>query len=330
MDISVIIPVYNVENYINACLLSVVNQTFVRSLECILVDDCGNDNSWNIVESFVESYDGDVVFKLVRHDKNKGLSGARNTGINNATGDYVYFIDSDDTITGDCLYSLSQPLREFSYDFVFANHNYICDYDISIPLSIPEGSIKESRLIKKYYRDGWFVLAWNKLINRQFLIKNQLYFEEGLIHEDELWSFKVACVANSMYVVNARTYNYLYNNPQSITSDKDSLRHFQAYTEVLKKEIEYLRKSKHANDLYLYYQIEEAKRWRMKDAVRLLSDKDALSYYEQIRSLHVGNPLFMSFDFKFSLRNYIRDIHYLLPTWLGYKYLNMLNGFKSK
>lgn len=325
MDISIIIPVYNVENYIMDCLISVVNQSIDGSLECILVDDCGSDNSWKIVETFIENYDGNVVFKLVRHEKNKGLSGARNTGIRNAVGDYVYFLDSDDTITEDCLESLSQPLREFSYDFVFANHNYICDYDISIPLSIPEGPIKDARLIRKYYRDGWFVLAWNKLINRQFLINNKLYFEEGLIHEDELWSFKVACVANSMYVVNAKTYNYLYNNPQSITSDKDSLRHFHAYTEVLKKEIEYLRESKHSNDLYLYYQIEEAKRWRMKDAVRLLSSKDALSYYKQIRNMHFVNPLFMPFDIKYSIRNFIRDLHYLLPARFGYKYMVLLN-----
>lgn len=325
MDISVIIPVYCVENYIKDCIQSVVNQSFKGSLECVIVDDCSSDNSWDIVEDVVKNYEGDIVFKLIRHNKNKGVSEARNAGLKHSTGDYVYFLDSDDTITVKCLETLSQSLKDYSYDFVFANHNYIGDYEFSIPLRIPLGPIKNAATIRKYFRDGWFILAWNKLINRQFLLRNNLFFEEGLIHEDELWSFKLACVAGSIYVLNDRTYNYKFNNPNSITSDIASFRHFEAYTEVLRQQILAVTQFNLKNDLYLYYHIEESKRWRMKDAVKLLDVNEAFLYYKKIRNWHYEHPLIYPFDLKYTVRNWIRDIHYFLPSRLGYKYMNLLN-----
>ena len=99
MKISVIIPVYNVAPYIAACLQSVMRQTAQAALECILVDDCGPDNSMEVVNETLKSYNGPVDFKIVRHTQNRGLSAARNTGMAAATGDYIYFLDSDDEIT---------------------------------------------------------------------------------------------------------------------------------------------------------------------------------------------------------------------------------------
>lgn len=330
MDISVIIPVYRVENYIKKCLTSVISQSYKGTVECIVVDDCGGDKSWDIVEDFVNGYKGNVFFRLIRHPYNMGVSAARNTGIKSAVGKYLFFLDSDDTITDDCLEKLSDPLREYPYDFVFGNHNDISSYPISTPFVMSEGAIFDSKLIKKNFRDGWYILVWNKLINRDFIIRNNLYFEQGLIHEDELWCFQLACVANSMYVIKDKTYNYVWDNPNSITSDRYSYKHFLAYNEVLKREIELLKKYKLTQNVYLYYQIEEAKRWRMKDAVRLLNREEQYKHYCEFRAIHVGIPLFMTFDFHYSVRNVIRDIHYLLPSWLGFRYLTLLNKLSSR
>ena len=103
MKISIIVPVYNVEQYIKECFGSISTQTYKGEMECIFVDDCGQDNSVTMLNNLIKDYQGLIKFRIIHHDHNKGLSGARNTGILHATGDYLYFIDSDDTITPDCI-----------------------------------------------------------------------------------------------------------------------------------------------------------------------------------------------------------------------------------
>lgn len=95
--ISVIVPIYNVQNYIAECLESIISQTY-RDLEIICVDDCGLDNSISIVKKYMKK---DDRIKLVHHEENQGLGGARNTGISVANGEYIYFMDSDDKIERD-------------------------------------------------------------------------------------------------------------------------------------------------------------------------------------------------------------------------------------
>lgn len=103
MNISVIIPVYNVERYVERCLLSIINQTYTESVECIVVNDCTPDNSMKIVEKLVADYKGSIQFKLLCHKHNRGLAAVRNTGINNAGGKYIVHVDSDDYCEPDML-----------------------------------------------------------------------------------------------------------------------------------------------------------------------------------------------------------------------------------
>lgn len=88
---SIIIPVYQVEQYIQKCLLSVVSQSYTKGIECILVNDCTKDQSIEIAKNLIENYDGNIDFKIYEHSVNGGLSAARNTGILEAKGDYLYF-----------------------------------------------------------------------------------------------------------------------------------------------------------------------------------------------------------------------------------------------
>ena len=106
MKISIIVPVYNVEQYVNECFDSIAAQTYKGEIECIFVDDCGQDDSVAILEKLITDYHGAIKFYIVHHEHNKGLSGARNTGIRHAQGDYLYFIDSDDSIKSDCIEKL--------------------------------------------------------------------------------------------------------------------------------------------------------------------------------------------------------------------------------
>ena len=97
--VSIVVPVYNVESYIEECLQSVCSQTY-ENLEIICVDDVGNDRSMDVVRSFAVK---DCRIKIIEHDKNKGLAEARNTGLEHVSGDYVFFLDSDDWLSIDAI-----------------------------------------------------------------------------------------------------------------------------------------------------------------------------------------------------------------------------------
>lgn len=120
MKVSVIIPVYSVEPYIERCIESVLRQTY-RDLEVIIVDDCTPDRSIELAKNLINKVNcKDLDYKFIKHDINRGLSVARNTGIKAATGDYLFFMDSDDWISDDCISLMVQPLKDRLYDFVTA------------------------------------------------------------------------------------------------------------------------------------------------------------------------------------------------------------------
>ena len=100
--ISIIIPVYQVSDYVERCIRSVMSQTFT-DIECIIVDDATVDDSMVKCQKLIDEYDGRIQFRLLHHEKNRGLSAARNTGTKAATGEYVFYLDSDDEITSDCI-----------------------------------------------------------------------------------------------------------------------------------------------------------------------------------------------------------------------------------
>lgn len=209
MRITIVIPVYNVEAYIEDCLRSVIAQTYKGEIECVIVDDCTPDGSCDVIEKFIKEYIGNIQFKLLHHDNNRGLSAARNTGIDAATGEYIYFLDSDDEITPDCIELLATPLTKKKYDFVIGDYKTVGSDKEFPPLLLDEGEITTNKEIRSTYFAGkWYMMAWNKLCNLDFIKKERLYFKEGLINEDELWSFQLACLAQTLYVVKEQVYHY--------------------------------------------------------------------------------------------------------------------------
>ena len=117
--VSVIIPVYQVTDYVERCLKSVMSQTYT-DIECIIVDDKTQDDSIEKCERLIEVYNnnlkldgkGRIRFKILHHEVNRGLSAARNTGTQAATGEYLYYLDSDDYISADCIETLIAPFKE--------------------------------------------------------------------------------------------------------------------------------------------------------------------------------------------------------------------------
>ena len=198
--ISVIIPVYNVSDTIERCLQSVANQT-IRStpIECIIVDDCGNDDSITKVQHFIAAQsNSNISYRIVHHKNNRGLSAARNTGTSATSqqSTWIYYLDSDDEMTPDALQTLLEEGLNGEFDMV-------CGNTITIPNSTAEkwrdlrrkkrlprpitsnGKANRFFFDVRYVKDWIPVNAWNKLIRTSFIKNNHISFCEGLIHEDE-------------------------------------------------------------------------------------------------------------------------------------------------
>lgn len=208
--ISIIVPIYNVEDYVESCLQSIAMQDYEGEIECLLVDDCGSDRSMEIAERFLASYTGKIVFEILRHQKNRGLSAARNTGMDVASGDYIYFLDSDDMVTPECISALTEPLQIAPYDVV-------------------TGGVKWGEKVLTAEKN--YPMAWNKLYRTQYLRDEHLYFEEGLIHEDELWKLFVRTTAKSCAFVNRITYIYVIREG-SIISISNNAKYLAAFKRI--------------------------------------------------------------------------------------------------
>lgn len=217
MKISIIVPVYNVELYIKECFDSIAAQTYKGEIECIFVDDCGQDDSVAILEKLIAEYHGPIQFSIVHHEHNKGLSGARNTGIRNAQGDYLYFIDSDDSITPDCIEKLVALAEKYpGVEVIQGSTKSKLDWFQLTKKHFPEYSDNfkwiRKTMLKRYSIP---MTAWNKLVRKELIKKDGLYFEEGLIHEDEVWNFMLAKFVHSIAFCCDITYIYR-ENPDGI------------------------------------------------------------------------------------------------------------------
>ena len=236
--VSIIIPVYNVEPYIEECLHSVYEQTTDTEIECLIVDDKGNDNSIHIAETFVATHNdkAKTKFKIIYRDTNGGLSAARNTGIKAATGEYLYFLDSDDTIVPQCIETLLNIAdKHGGVDLLPAL--YIRENDDMEQFgchSFPEFSDNRS-LIKRSLLDydKIPVTAANRLIRRELITENNLFFKEGIIHEDNYWSFFLAKYVKRMAFCAEKLY-YYRETPGSITKEPNIEKESYAFSTIIK------------------------------------------------------------------------------------------------
>ena len=207
--VSVIIPVYNVEKYLCRCLDSVINQTY-SNIEIILVDDGSEDNSGTICEEYKSR---DTRIKVI-HQKNQGLSAARNNGFLESNGDYIVFVDSDDYVIKDYIRCMLSAAYFFNADIV-QTKIFITEQDFAeIPnsLLIKYKIIEPGKVAPNLYQ--YKVAAYGKLYSRDVIIGNQ--FPAGKIHEDDATYYRFAYKAKRICILDYFTYLY-YQSPLSIT-----------------------------------------------------------------------------------------------------------------
>ena len=224
MKISIIIPIYNVHNYVERCLDSVICQECEDfDLECILVNDCTPDDSMDVVERKLRDYVGKIEFVIVNHLDNKGLSASRNTGVRHAKGDFVFFLDSDDKLEVGAFKYMINTVRkdtEINSDVdVIIGNTFICKdgkqsmyYKEVSPFFLDNSD--ETALRSLLNRDLYHI-ACNKLVKRELILKHNVFFQEGIIDEDMLWSYLVFYYAKGVWVLPQTTYIY-EDNPGSI------------------------------------------------------------------------------------------------------------------
>jgi glycosyltransferase involved in cell wall biosynthesis len=176
-----------------------------------------------IAERVIASYEGPIVFQILHHEWNRGLSAARNTGTLAAKGDYLYYLDSDDVITEDCIALLMGKAEEYpEAELVQGNH---CCHTLTGETVVP---IKQYALavassndeVRKCYYRQMSVNVWNKLIRRDFLIGHHLFNKEGILFEDELWIFYLLKYLDKACFVSTITYHQK-KRPHSITTGTD-------------------------------------------------------------------------------------------------------------
>ena len=312
MKISIIIPVYNVAPYVARCLDSVIAQTYPE-LECIIVDDCGTDNSMQIVRDKLEHYSGPIEFKIITHEKNRGLSAARNSGTAVATGEYVYYLDSDDLILPDTVALLVKPVENERLDFVIGNYAAGGEDSGTISLRLSyEISHSNKEILTTYLAGQWYMMAWNKLVSREFLFKNNLEFPEGIIHEDELWSFELACFAGSMGVVNSLTYVYCLRQNSIIRNP--SRKKLDSWIYIVEKAESFVLEKDLLGDTNVCRLLTY---WKEQLAYRAMpyGGKVAFDVYRK----HVRKPsIFRNPQANLSAINRFLYLHHLFPPALGY------------
>ncbi len=240
MKVSVIVPVYNVENYFRKCLDSLVNQT-LKGYEVILVNDGSTDSSQSIIDEYKEKYS--CIKAFIK--ENGGMSSARNMGLDHAKGEYIAFVDSDDFVEPDFLLKMYEKAKENDSDVV------ICDY-----FALNE---EEKRYIKCHmnYSNNQMSeyllsppMVWSKLIKKE--IMDQVRFTEGIFYEDLDICIRLHSYIKKISFVDEPLYNYYLQHSGSVMTQKKFNVHLLDIFTVLEDSKKLLEK-KHFKEIeYIY------------------------------------------------------------------------------
>lgn len=202
---SIIVPVYKVEEYLDQCVTSVLDQTY-GDFELILVDDGSPDNSGKICNDYAEKDNRIIVI----HQKNGGLSAARNSGIKRTQGQYILFLDSDDYwLHKDFLENLNLRLSKIPSDVICFNYRKSYSHKVDEPyFRIPSKSTNEDGVEFLSKNQIWIACAWNKAIKSELFLQHDLFFVEGIIAEDVDWCARLATYADSFDYINIDAVAY--------------------------------------------------------------------------------------------------------------------------
>ncbi len=226
LELSIIVPVYNVEKYVEKCLKSLCGLGIEN--EIIVVNDGTRDNSLEVVKRFKENYENENI--VIISQKNKGLSEARNTGLKRAKGKYVSFIDSDDFVDTEAYGKLIREVIKDNVDIGIGRYKKVLERNngdeevlecVTEIRNYEKGNISTGKeYLEKMYR-GYLhgPEVWDDIFKRDFLLKNNIFFKGERIHEDEIFTIEAMLKAEKVRFYGIYYYNYLQRE-QSIMSTR--------------------------------------------------------------------------------------------------------------
>ena len=285
-EVSVIIPVYDSEKYLHACLESILAQT-LEQIEIICVDDGSKDRSPEILREYSRADERVIVI----NKEHKGVSAARNTGIKMAAGKYIYFMDSDDLIDSNALSRLVERAEKDSLDITFFNGRaYTKEEDFRGTVAEQNTLMKRSAYYKGVYsgpkmmetmysNQEYWMTVWLQLYRREFIIEKGLSFCEGIIHEDNLFTFVSILSAQRCGYIEDELYLKRIR-PDSITTSTASFDHSYGYFTCfvrMKDFLAHLPKEvrRGAAEIIMFKSLSEAVR-----VYKLLDERERLRYLE--------------------------------------------------
>ena len=227
IKVSVVIPCYNVENYLEKCLDSIINQT-LKEIEIIVVNDGSTDSTLKILKEYLKKDDRIILID----QKNSGLATSRNNGTDKATGKYIYYIDSDDYLDLTALEELYEKLEKEKLDTLFFDSKVIYESDNLKDTTIEteeyyshdkeyEKVYSGQELFAKMMQEDTYRESSCMQINKlEFLRKNDIRFIDGIIHEDVYFTLKVMTLAKKVSYICKKFYNRLYREGSIMTSTK--------------------------------------------------------------------------------------------------------------
>lgn len=250
--IGVIIPVYNVEKYLEQCIKSIINQNF-EDMEILLIDDGSTDSSGRICDEYKEK---DSRIKVI-HKKNGGLSDARNAGIKEAIADYLLFLDSDDYWMDNSLNEINKCITDDT-EVIFLSMAKFFDRSGTMERNfeyLDKNKIKNKskKEVFKYLSEinKFPASACTKLVSRKTIIDNNLFFEKGLLSEDIDWSIRLLLCCKQFDVCNVDFYIYRKQQSESITS-KVGLKNVEDLLYIIEKWVRECRNEKVDSELSKY------------------------------------------------------------------------------
>ncbi|MDL1913527.1 MAG: glycosyltransferase [Bergeyella sp.] len=318
--VSIVVPVYNVEKFIERCLFSVVQQTY-KDIECILVNDNTPDSSMALAEKFISNHDY-PFFKIVNLPTNLGLSEARNRGIDEAKGQYIYFLDGDDAIFPQAIEGMVNLAENTKADLVVGQS--ICineaekwekDY---FPSMVSQSLLEGNRNIFSAFVDGLYpVMACDKLVRLDFIRKNALYFVKDLFSQDVLWSFQSALRLQKIAFLRESTYRY-YFHEDSIIHNRGE-KHFKNWISIAQYIDKAYRENKNTfyKNLILRYLVGFKSQtlemnWKAQKNEELW--KSSYKAYKKLKSLTPINYLSPNFSFTSKKQDFFTS----LPVGIGF------------
>lgn len=248
---SVIVPVYNAEKYIKQCVCSLVNQQY-GNYEIILVNDCSTDTSLELCNSFARQYTNVVV---INQSQNKGVSAARNKGIEVAKGDYILFVDSDDFVSEDYFETLETLIVEEEYDLIsFGNYDYLIDGDGSTETKLSDMnydvSCNDTSPWNKLFLKTFFASPCNKLFLKKILLRYNIRFDESCVcYEDYMFNVEYCKHISTFKTTVKPLYYYRQFTNVNHVSKRKWGKQFQISRKVAAKTDEIIASKREVEDL---------------------------------------------------------------------------------